>query len=444
MTFNEIINKYLKRDVKKIEAGKENVKKENEKSPKTNKLAKDRLHVLLVQDRASVSAEFIDLMKEEIIEVVKKYVIIDNDEIDLNMKSEITEDGKTKAGLVIKIPILNIRNEMKSQKVREDELEAIEKRFDEKKEDALKTEETIKLIDEEASKKENISELEFEEIKNNILNTNNEKYENSEKERKIEKEEKELLKDLEEEKIDEKELEKIDEKLEEKEETKKEKIDKEEKIEETEETEIENSVEIEKRQNNIEKTENDSVNKNKDNDKESNNNPIYDNESEDSKEELEEIELTYDEIIEDDEKDVLFKEIIEDSENSEDIDNENHKKENFKNNNSKINIYDRLNELKKEMALDNLDNQNLDNEKKSSDSVIEENLDDIKNLVNKFYKEDVNLENHNLDVYTRRREDNKTIIDDKTIVFDTEKVNELLEKSNKKNNNRHRKNKKRK
>lgn len=169
MTFNDLINKYLKRDVKKIESNTEKNEKENQKEPKTNKLAKDRLHVLLVQDRASVSAEFIDLMKEEVVEVVKKYVTVDDEGIGLNMKSEIKENGKTEAGLVIRIPILNIRNEMKSQKVKEDELEAIDKRFDEKKESALKTQETIKKIDEENIKSEEISKQEFEEIKENMF-----------------------------------------------------------------------------------------------------------------------------------------------------------------------------------------------------------------------------------------------------------------------------------
>lgn len=191
MTFNDLINKYLKRDVKKIEANTDKKEKENQKEPKTNKLAKDRLHVLLVQDRASVSAEFIDLMKEEVVEVVKKYVTVDDEGIDLNMKSEINENGKTEAGLVIRIPILNIRNEMKSQKVKEDELEAIDKRFDEKKESALKTQETIQKIDEENSKNEEISKQEFEEIKENMFKEDETK-EVKEKLEEVEKIEKDL------------------------------------------------------------------------------------------------------------------------------------------------------------------------------------------------------------------------------------------------------------
>ena len=34
--------------------------------------AKERLHLVLMQDRANVSADFLELMKQEIIEVIKK------------------------------------------------------------------------------------------------------------------------------------------------------------------------------------------------------------------------------------------------------------------------------------------------------------------------------------------------------------------------------------
>ena len=34
--------------------------------------AKERLHLVLMQDRANVSADFLDLMRQEIIEVIKK------------------------------------------------------------------------------------------------------------------------------------------------------------------------------------------------------------------------------------------------------------------------------------------------------------------------------------------------------------------------------------
>ena len=44
--------------------------------------AKERLHLVLMQDRANVSADFLELMKQEIINVIKKYIDIDEKAID--------------------------------------------------------------------------------------------------------------------------------------------------------------------------------------------------------------------------------------------------------------------------------------------------------------------------------------------------------------------------
>ena len=53
-------------------------KKKEEKQPSNSKsAAKERLHLVLMQDRANVSADFLELMKQEIIEVIKKYIDVD-------------------------------------------------------------------------------------------------------------------------------------------------------------------------------------------------------------------------------------------------------------------------------------------------------------------------------------------------------------------------------
>ena len=62
--FENILN-FLKNLVKK------------EKSKESSDTAKERLHLVLMQDRANVSADFLELMKQEIIEVIKKYIDVD-------------------------------------------------------------------------------------------------------------------------------------------------------------------------------------------------------------------------------------------------------------------------------------------------------------------------------------------------------------------------------
>ena len=50
--------------------------------------AKERLHLVLMQDRANVSADFLDLMRHEIIEVIKKYIDVDENSIDVLLVDE--------------------------------------------------------------------------------------------------------------------------------------------------------------------------------------------------------------------------------------------------------------------------------------------------------------------------------------------------------------------
>ena len=45
--------------------------------------AKERLHLVLAQDRANISADFLELMKQEIIDVIKKYIDIDEEAMDV-------------------------------------------------------------------------------------------------------------------------------------------------------------------------------------------------------------------------------------------------------------------------------------------------------------------------------------------------------------------------
>ncbi len=63
--------------------------KENKENAKDSKdTAKERLHLVLMQDRANVSADFLELMKQEIIEVIKKYIDVDENQIDVRLTNK--------------------------------------------------------------------------------------------------------------------------------------------------------------------------------------------------------------------------------------------------------------------------------------------------------------------------------------------------------------------
>ena len=88
--------------------------KKEEVDENTKDAAKERLHLVLMQDRANVSADFLDLMKQEIIEVIKKYIEIDESAIDVKLTNKDNGDGTNGApALYANIPILNIKDEVR-------------------------------------------------------------------------------------------------------------------------------------------------------------------------------------------------------------------------------------------------------------------------------------------------------------------------------------------
>jgi len=99
-----------------------NLGKSEKKETNSRDTAKERLHLVLMQDRANVSADFLDLMRQEIIEVIKKYVDIDESEIDVRMTNKQNDDGSNGApALYANIPIINIKNDILVEKKKEAE-----------------------------------------------------------------------------------------------------------------------------------------------------------------------------------------------------------------------------------------------------------------------------------------------------------------------------------
>ena len=135
---------------------------------------KERLHLVLMQDRANVSADFLELMKQEIIDVIKKYIEVDEKEIDVRLTNKENEDGTNGApALYANIPILNIKNDArkidkkdienknKSKENQEDKKENVENK--EEKEDIdnniiIENDENNEQVEENSETKENEQE----------------------------------------------------------------------------------------------------------------------------------------------------------------------------------------------------------------------------------------------------------------------------------------------
>jgi len=132
-------------------------KKSNKKealSTSSRDTAKERLHLVLMQDRANVSADFLDLMRQEIIEVIKKYIDIDESALDVRLKNQANEDGTQGAPvLYANIPILNIKDENKILKKNAEKQEIEETtKGEEKKEQKSEKNERLEAITEEKIK----------------------------------------------------------------------------------------------------------------------------------------------------------------------------------------------------------------------------------------------------------------------------------------------------
>lgn len=143
------------------------VGKKDKLEEKSKDTAKERLHLVLMQDRANVSADFLDMMRQEIIEVIKKYIDVDESDIDVRLTNKMNEDGSTGApALYANIPIAGIKENIQNKGTKKTE--------ESNKEEINKTEE----IKEEQTKEEvNVENNAEKEIK---ADASEEKKENEE------------------------------------------------------------------------------------------------------------------------------------------------------------------------------------------------------------------------------------------------------------------------
>ena len=96
------------------------LKKKGKKEPsdKSKNAAKERLHLVLMQDRANVSADFLEMMKHEIVDVIKKYIDVDETDMDVKLENRVNNDGTSGApALYANIPIVGINEEKKKESV---------------------------------------------------------------------------------------------------------------------------------------------------------------------------------------------------------------------------------------------------------------------------------------------------------------------------------------
>ena len=75
------------------------------KKEKSGKVAKKRLQMVLIQDRASVSPEVMEKLRDDLIKVISKYMVINQSDMEISLEN--VEDS---VALVANIPVQNMRH----------------------------------------------------------------------------------------------------------------------------------------------------------------------------------------------------------------------------------------------------------------------------------------------------------------------------------------------
>ena len=74
----------------------------------SKEIAKDRLKVVLIHDRANISPEVMQALKNDIIEVISHYMDINKNEMEISL-----ENDDNSVALLANIPVNRIKNQAK-------------------------------------------------------------------------------------------------------------------------------------------------------------------------------------------------------------------------------------------------------------------------------------------------------------------------------------------
>lgn len=74
-------------------------------------IAKERLKLVLIHDRADISPKFLQMLESDIVRVMSEYVEIDEEGLDVKMtRTKRESDGSSVPALVANIPILKVKD----------------------------------------------------------------------------------------------------------------------------------------------------------------------------------------------------------------------------------------------------------------------------------------------------------------------------------------------
>jgi cell division topological specificity factor len=77
---------------------------------KSKNVAKERLKLVLIQDRTQMSPQFLEKVKIEFLEVASKYMKVDGDSMEIQLtRTRNEENNNPTPALVVSLPILEVK-----------------------------------------------------------------------------------------------------------------------------------------------------------------------------------------------------------------------------------------------------------------------------------------------------------------------------------------------
>jgi len=73
-------------------------------------IAKERLRLILVHDRANVSPKFLEMIKSQLINIISDYMEIEEDGMEIKLTRMNKDEGTTVPALVANIPIKKMKH----------------------------------------------------------------------------------------------------------------------------------------------------------------------------------------------------------------------------------------------------------------------------------------------------------------------------------------------
>lgn len=122
---------------------------QSEKSGNTSECATNRLQVILMHDRTKLDPLIMNKMREELIEVFSKYVVIDKEELEIGLKNE----GDAVA-LMLNIPVVRSKTEEELEEIRkklQEEEAKVSEEDDEDADDEITEEDEEEIVEGEVT-----------------------------------------------------------------------------------------------------------------------------------------------------------------------------------------------------------------------------------------------------------------------------------------------------